>query len=69
MSEPTCLCPGFWEDDQCITDWTGVPTIYTYCEDEGCGGACEPAGPCPCPLHDTVGEHEPPDRPATKENR
>jgi hypothetical protein len=66
MSDETeCKCPGFWESDLCITV-RDVPTIFTFCGDENCGGACEAAGPCSCPLHATIGDHDVPEeqRPA-----
>lgn len=56
MSEK-CECPGGPNDEgdmyACIRG-----TEYGPCDDNGCGGVCEPLGPCPCPLHTTHLGHD-----------
>lgn len=47
MSETDCWCgfDGDWLD--CCNG-----TVYGPCEDEGCGGVCEPKRECTCECHE-----------------
>jgi hypothetical protein len=40
-----CECP-VNDSDACIAG-----TVYVPCDNENCGGVCEMAGTCGCPLH------------------